>query len=149
MLGKLYQRESAFTKATQHFQHAKDYFLKIQHAAEGQAVRHHWVYIQTKLGDGYRNKGTDNELKLAVEEYKAGLRLTNNISLDATKDEPLLPWEFYLHRGIAFENKCWAIRRQKKNIEKKLKEFGMPVYSYSEIIEKIIGEIKNREKFRL
>ena len=31
----------------------------------------------------------------------------------------------------------------------KLKEFGMPVYSYSEIIEKIIGEIKNREKFKL
>ena len=31
----------------------------------------------------------------------------------------------------------------------KLKEFGMPVYSYSEIIEKINDEIKNREKFRL
>lgn len=31
----------------------------------------------------------------------------------------------------------------------KLKEFGLPIYSYSEIIEKIINEIKNREKFKL
>ena len=52
--------------------------------------------------------------------------------------------------GISAEPKNDNDKVPPKELDQtKLKEFGMPVYSYSEIIEKIIGEIKNREKFKL
>lgn len=52
--------------------------------------------------------------------------------------------------GVPVEQKNDNDKVSPKELDQtKLKELGMPVYSYFEIIGKIINEIKNREKFKL